>query len=191
MSNRKLVIRAALAMVAGLGIATSSWGAGSLSPTLQVKSTVVQNCTADTTGDVVFGNYDPVSANTTGNNLYATGSVAVKCTKGSPSVTIDLDVGSTGLSGNFRQMHDSVSGNNLQYQLYKTGDSPGTTCSGTGAETVIWGSGLTGGAKVTPSAGTWTSAGTLNTFNICGVLLGGQDVSVGSYSDTVTATIAF
>jgi len=188
MSNRKLVIKAALAMFAGLGISTTGWGASPQTPTFNVTSTVVQNCAVATTSNVAFGNYDPISAQTTGNNLYTSGSVVVKCTKGSPSVKIDLGVGSTGLSGtSYRQMTDGT--DKLQYQLYKTGDAPNVACTGT--ESVIWGTAITGGADVEPSASDWTNGTSSNTFNICGVLLGGQNVEAGTYTDTVTATITY
>ena len=188
MLNRKLVIRAALAMLAGLGIATSSWAAGTATSNVTVSATVPQTCTITTT-NLAFGTYDPVTTNSaTGANVTTTGapngSVSVTCTKSSTGVTIDLGVGLNYLSPN-RQMISS--GNLLQYQLYQAAtQAPAAACPSTN----IWGSGVTGGAVLAPLTPNWT-AGTARVFNICGFIAKGQDVPPGSYADTVLATVTY
>jgi spore coat protein U-like protein len=84
MLNRKSVIRAALATVAGLGIATSSWAAETATSSVTVSATVPQICTISTS-NVAFGTYDPVTTNSlaTGADIATTGgaskSVSVTC----------------------------------------------------------------------------------------------------------------
>ncbi len=187
MSYRKLAIRAALAMAAGLGISSSTWAATATS-NVTVSATVPQTCTVTTT-NVAFGTYDPVTTNSTGGvDLTTTGtpngSVSVTCTKSSTGVTIDLGVGGNYLSPN-RQM---ISGANLlQYQLYQaSGTTPAAACPGT----TIWGSGVTGGSLLSPTTPNWT-ASTARVFNICGFIAKGQDVPPGSYTDTVVATVTY
>jgi spore coat protein U-like protein len=189
MLNRKSVIRAARAMVAGLGIATSSWAAGAATSTVTVTATVPQTCIVSTS-NVAFGTYDPVTANSTatGINLLTTGdpngSVSVTCTKGSTTVDVDLGNGSN-LLGTDRQM---ISGSDLlKYQLYKAStQAPAAAC----ASANIWGSGIAGGTTLTPLTPNW-AAGTAKVFNICGFIAKGQDIPPGAYTDAVVATVTY
>ena len=187
MSYRKLATMATLALVAGLGVATASWAATATSD-VTVTATVPQTCTISTT-NVAFGTYDPVTTNSlTGADITTTGgangAVSVKCTKSSAGVTVDLGAGSN-LADPDRQMASGAE--RLKYQLFKAStEAPAAAC----ASANIWGSGITGGATLTPSAPNWT-ASTARVFNICGYVAKGQDVAPGAYTDTVVATVTY
>ena len=189
MLNRKLVIRAALAMVAGLGIASSSW-AGSATANLSVSATVVQKCTI-ATSPVAFGNYDPLGLQAT-NDLPAQGAVSLTCTKGSGSptaVTIGLGLGSN-VSGAIRRMTDGAS-DFLAYELYQPGGTtPAATCAAApGPYGTVWGT--SGGGLLGTSGTTWGVVAGAQAFKVCGVVAKGLDPVQGSYTDTVVATVNF
>jgi len=99
-------------------------------------------------------------------------------------VTVDLGAGSN-LADPDRQMASGTE--RLKYQLFKAStEAPAAAC----ASANIWGSGITGGTTLTPSAPNWT-AGTARVFNICGYVAKGQDVAPGAYTDTVVATVTY
>ncbi|HEY7651451.1 MAG TPA: spore coat U domain-containing protein [Methylomirabilota bacterium] len=127
-------------------------------------------CTISTTA-VNFGSYNVFSASPDN----ATGQVTYRCTAPRPPlVTIQLDKGGAP-TFNPRQMR--MGSEVLSYNLYL--DSTRTT---------IWGDG-TGGSQ------TYTRSNPPTNQNIkvsvFGRIPAGQDVSAGSYSATVTATIFF
>ncbi|HEX8011318.1 MAG TPA: spore coat protein U domain-containing protein, partial [Casimicrobiaceae bacterium] len=73
----------------------------------------------------------------------------------------------------------------LGYELYQPPNTtPGTACSFPGTQ--VWGS--SGAAIFTPTA---PSSKASRTYNVCGTVAAGQDVAVGSYQDTVVATVNF
>lgn len=184
MSYRKLAIRAALAMAAGLGISSSTWAATATN-TVTVNASVSQVCTVSA-ATVAFGAYDPVSANATADLLAPAAPLTVKCTKGSASVTIDL-----GQGGNYTTVRRMTDGTDfLTYQLYKaSSQASGATCASPPSTGGVWGS-TSGGSTLTPTTPTW-SATTGLVFNICGVVPQAQDVGVGAYTDAVIATVTF
>jgi spore coat protein U-like protein len=137
---------------------------------LGVTATVTNNCTISTAA-LAFGSYDPVVANAA-TNLDGTGTVSVACTKGT-SATVGLGLGSNA-SGSTRRMNDG-SGNFLTYELYQ--DSGHVT---------VWGN--SGGGLLSPAAA--PSKATRN-FSVYGQVASNQDVTAGSYSDTVVATVNF
>lgn len=190
MSYRKFVIRAALAMAAGLGFVSSSWAASSAAQNLSVTATVVQTCTL-TTSPVVFGNYDPLGIQAT-NDLLAQGAVTVTCTKGSGSltaVTVGLGLG-LNASGSIRQMKDAGA-DLLAYELYQpNGTTPAAPCvAAPGPYGTVWGTSL-GGLLATTSS-TW-GVTSPQAFKVCGVIAKGLDpVQATTYSDTVVATVNF
>ena len=159
-----LSLAAVAAAVCTLPFALS---AASVSTTMAVSASVSALCTVGT-APVAFGAYDPITANATA-PVTAQGSVTVTCTKGViPTVSLDLG---THASGANRQM--AAGSNNLGYQLYS--DS--------------------GYANVWDTTNTVVMAGApskaARTLTVYGRVPGGQDVPVGSYTDTITATVNY
>lgn len=163
------------ALAAVLFVASAAAFAGTDTSNLTVSATVDANCTIDASGGVAFGTYDPVSANSaTGIDLdNSSSTISTTCTTGS-AATITLgqganaDTGSTD-SAPLRQM---ISGADLlSYNLYT--DSAGGT---------VWDN--VTGVDV-------TGTGAADSVNVYGRIPKGQNVPVGSYSDTVVATVTF
>lgn len=187
MLNRKFAIKAALAVVAGLGVATTSW-AGTQTSNVTVSASVVNNCTISTTTQLAFGNYDPTS----GTALTGNGAVTVTCTKGSSGVTLGVDNGANyGLAtgyGTDRSMAGAVGGDYLAYELFQ----PNGT--GAGATTTTTAFGNSGAGLYTIPA--FASGTTGVVVNIFGSIPINQDVTGGTgagnaYTDTVVATVTF
>ena len=144
--------------------------AGSATANLNVSASVSAVCTISTAA-VAFGAYDPVVANAA-TDLNGTGTIIVACTKGA-SATIDLGNGGNLLAGSRRM----TSGTDfLNYALYKDA-----------ARTQVWGTGLAGG---TTAAYTAASKASTN-ITVYGKVPQAQDVTVGSYTDVVVATINY
>jgi len=164
-------IQAALAAV--FCAASFSSMAASTSTNVGVTTTVIANCTVTST-PIAFGNYDSLSATPT----TATGSVALTCSQGTaPSVAV-------GDGGNFlatRRMTDGTSF--LPYSIYRpTATTPGATCAGAATDY----------PNTTPGLALPAAPSTApRTFNLCGSIAAGVSVPVGSYTDTVLATITF
>ncbi len=184
MQLRKVSNALILASVLGVGAALVTAApayAGSTPTNLAVTANIAANCTISTTA-VAFGAYDPVVTNAA-TALNATGTVAIACTKGSaPTITLGLG---TNASGAQRNMLNGGNTDVLAYQLYQPpGTAPATACTFPAAN--IWGT--TGAQIFTPTVPATKAS---RTYNICGTVAAGQDVSVGSYSDTVVATVNF
>ncbi len=170
----KVSLVAALATAGWLDAPSAEASGGSAQANLTCSASVSANCTISTSA-VSFGSYDPVSANAS-SALTATGGVSVTCTTGaSPVVT--LAQGSNPGTGShdgtpLRQMSDGA-GDNLAYNLYQ--DSGHST---------VWGNTSGTGQAA-------TADGTSHTLTVYGSIAGGQNVPIGTYSDTVVATVSF
>jgi spore coat protein U-like protein len=159
---------AAVALVFAAFSAPAS--AATATANLGVTATVTNNCTISTAA-LAFGSYDPVVANAS-TDLNGSGTVSVACTKGT-SATVGLGLGSNA-SGSTRRMTDG-SGNYLTYELYQDA-----------GHVTIWGN--SGAGLLSPAVA--PSKATRN-FTVYGQVASNQDVTAGSYSDTVVATVNF
>ncbi len=145
---------------------------------LTVNANVVANCQV-TNLTINLGNYDPLVSNAL-TPLDQQGALSIKCTKGVQATSIDLNAGSNS-SGTTRRMKITSGTDLLQYELYKNS-----------GRSSIWGSGSVSGVvpDVSTSYTTDLKAGS-QPINIYGRVPAGQDISIGSYTDTVTITINY
>ena len=142
----------------------------SASASLTVSASVTKNCTI-TTAPVAFGNYDSVTANATA-PLDGVGTVTVKCTKGA-AAKVGLNTGSNE-QGTTRRMAGATA-EYLSYELYK--DSAHATIWGNAADTAL----------DIPAAPNQTP----RNFTVYGRVAQAQEAAVGTYTDTVVATVNF
>ena len=171
-------VAAALLTVSGTVLAASA------TTVIPVSANVSQACTISTVGGgIAFGNYDPVGANATA-ALNATGTISVTCSKGAKSLTIGIDFGANAVATQ-RNMKGASGTTPLQYALYQPPSNlPGVSC--TFPATIPW-TNATGGMLTLPESPSKVT----RTYNVCATIPGAQDVTVESYSDTVTATLNF
>lgn len=163
--NKRIIQLIACAFSLGGGAVAS---AQTDSDMFLVTATVIDACQL-TANNHDFGNYSSISAT----DLDATSTIEVTCTNGT-SYTVELNAGTTsGSTIAARLMTDGS--NTLGYNLYTTS-----------GRTTVWGDGT--GASVTVAG---TGSGSLQTLTVYGQVTAGQAVPVGSYSDTVTATVNF
>jgi spore coat protein U-like protein len=127
------------------------------------------SCTISSTS-VNFGSYNVF----TGSATDSTGSVTINCNGSAHNIIVTL---SQGASSTFNPRTMQKGGETLTYNLYRDA-----------ARTTIWGDG-TGGTS------TYTNANPPNNsdvnLTVYGRVPAGQDVSAGTYSDTVAAVINF
>jgi spore coat protein U-like protein len=140
------------------------------SASLTVSATVTKNCTI-TTAPVSFGNYDSVTANATA-PLDGIGTITVKCTKGA-AAKVGLNPGSNA-QGSTRRMSQGAA-EYLTYELYK--DT---------ARATIWGNTVDTALDI-PAAPNQTP----RDFTVYGRVAQAQEAAVGTYTDTVVATVNF
>ena len=171
--------------------ASSVANAGLALTTLNVTASVRSNCTISTT-PVAFGNYDSIGANAK-NALEKNGTVTVTCTKNIRSDNFWIALGKGQNFNKTPAMKGKNSGELLYYSLYQpSSNKPGAACSSPYSRQVVWGNGRPGpGSYGNAMKLTSSSNKAPRTYNICGSIPGGQDVSVGDYSDTVIATVNF
>ena len=149
---------------------TLDWGTGTLNQFITMTAVVSAECTVSTTS-VNFGAYDPVSANAA-TPLDSTGTVDVYCTTGTAG-TVSLDPG-THVTGSTRRMLSGVA-NFLNYEIYRDA-----------ARSSIWNT-------VNLDAGTSASKTVAinGGFIAYGRIPAAQDVTMGSYSDTLLVTVNY
>ncbi len=151
---------------------------------LGVSATVNSNCTIATSA-VSFGRYESLQANATA-PLNAAGTVSIACTKGSaPKITMDLGQNPSGGRRYMALAAASGGPNALYYEIYQPPTAvPGAGCSFPG--TAAWGP--AGAQAFVPSPPASRAA---RTYSVCGTIPAGQGVGMGSYADTVVATVNF
>jgi spore coat protein U-like protein len=163
----RLIAGAGVAALVGAFVSTqSNVQAATATSSFAVTASVTANCTISA-GALAFGAYDPVVANAS-TNLDQTSTITVACTKGSTG-TVSLDNG-TNFSGGLRRM--KAGANFLNYEMYN--DS---------ARTTVW--------NATNTVSYTAASKATSSLTLYGRVPSGQDVPVGSYSDTVVATITF
>jgi spore coat protein U domain-containing protein, fimbrial subunit CupE1/2/3/6 len=166
-------MRRILILVAGLAalpILHATLDAQSATASMTVSATVAKNCTITTT-PVNFGAYDPVAANAT-TPLNGTGTLTVACTKGTVA-KVGLNAGANA-QGALRRMSQSATAY-LNYEIYSDA-----------AHTIIWGNTASDGVDI-PAAPSKVP----RNFTAYGQVASAQDATVGSYTDTVVATVNF
>lgn len=171
-----------LSIAAALITASGIVPAATTSTNIAVSASVSQACSISTTSALAFGAYDPIGANASA-ALNATGQISVICSKGASSLTIGMNGGAQPV-GAQRQMKGVLLGL-LSYNLFQPADNtPGKACTFPG--TIAWTD--TGAGLLTLSAAPSKAA---RLYNVCGTIPGGQDVTVDSYADVVSATLNF
>jgi len=178
-SNRRKTFQrwtcaSSLAILLALAVQAPDAVGATATSSFTVTGNVTANCSISTVGPTIA--YDPVVANTSA-NATGTGTVTIACTKGSaPNIGLDAGTHSAAAAGLTpvapRAMRLAATANYLGYDIYW----PGTTTSWTTANPYI------------PSAPPSKAA---RTFNMDTVIFGAQDVTTGTYTDTVTATVNF
>jgi spore coat protein U-like protein len=173
---RLRIVGLAAAVLAIGSLGTLPVQAGQASSSVTVSASVAQNCTISA-GSLGFSAYDPVVANATA-ALQVPSSVALTCTKGATSVTMAIGGSLAGNScaASTRCLYNGTS--QLVYTLYQNngystpwGISNGTTNSVTESNAF----GITAPYSV----------------NIYGQIAAAQDVTPGTYADTVTAYVNY
>ena len=136
---------------------------------LHASEASAQSCTISATS-VNFGNYNVFNAS----NTDSTGTVTYRCNSAASNITVYL---STGASGSFALRQMSKGAEVLGYNLYTDA-----------ARTSVWGNGTSGTSY-------YFRANPPNNQNVNVTVYGrvpaAQDVSAGTFSDTITATINF
>ena len=170
---RKVILLVSLGlMVAPLAFAGSATSANAAN---NVTSTVIANCKINTFA-LAFGNYDPAVLNVAGTPLDATTTINVFCTKGVVG-TVTLGTGANA-AGALRNMLGPAAAL-LNYEVYK--DSGRLT---------IWNASVLANENQATSTSATVALGTPG-FTAYGRIPGGQDVAVGTYNDTLQATVNF
>jgi spore coat protein U-like protein len=161
---RKLLSALAVALTFALPATTL---AATKTATFTVTATVISDCTIVSASNINFGNVGVMASNTD-----ATGTLSVTCTTGTP-FNLELDAG-TGTGSTLTNRLMANGSNTLQYQLYR--DS---------ARTNVWGTTI--GTDTSAATGTGSAAN----FTVYGRMPPQPTPAVGTYTSTVTATIAF
>jgi len=130
-------------------------------------------CTMNATS-VSFGNYDTFSSAP----LDAVGTITVNCSGNVRRANVTLSVSSTSGTFNPRRMRRSAGSDLLDYNVYTDA-----------ARTTIFGDGTGGTSQIQPRRPPGPRVRWNTSITMYGRIPPGQDVSVGAYSDTLTATV--
>jgi len=157
-----------LSLLALFSATSAAQAEGSLSGNLDASATIEAMCQTLTGGELAFGTYNPLADT----NTEATAEVTVNCTKGT-NVTLALDAGST-IGASYSQRLLGNGQETLNYNLFASADH----------------------SQVLDDTHTLSDSGTglasALTFTIFGMIPKGQlDVAPGSYTDSVTLTVAY
>ena len=169
--RRILIVLASFAVVSIAAESRVSGQGSTQSASLTVNANVIKNCTI-TTAPVSFGNYDPVAANATA-PFDATGLVTVTCTEGAPS-KVALNPGGNA-QGTTRRMRGPAATDYLLYELYRDA-----------GRATVWDNPVGTGLDI-PAAPSIVP----RNFTVYGRVAQAQDAAVGTYTDTVVATVNF
>jgi spore coat protein U-like protein len=126
------------------------------------------SCSFTSVSAVDFGTYDVFSPLANNNGI---ASVAIHCQGGGTTILVTL---SSGQSNSFVSRQMKSGGNLLNYNLYTTA-----------ARNIVWGDGTGGSSTMSVNRNSTT------TLNVYGQIPAGQDVAVGTYSDSITTIINF
>ena len=166
MSSNKFVSAAAVALLTLSVAASFNASAATATSTMGVAATVVAVCTVSA-GTLTFADYS-------GAAVAGQADLTVNCSKDAP-YTIGLGAGAgTGASTATRILNGSFAGSTMTYGLYQ--DVGYATPWGDTVDTDTFASDGTGLAQ---------------TFPVYGQITAGQNVSVGTYSDSVAVTINY
>ncbi len=124
--------------------------------------------------EIGFGNYNAFSMTSVDTTCFVT----LSCTSDVPRATLSMGPSAVSNSFNPRQMRRPGGSDLLNYNIYVDA-----------AKTSIFGSGKTGTSDIVLHRPPGPPAAWNRTVTIYGSIPPGQDVSVGSYSDTLTITI--
>ena len=135
-------------------------------------------CSCSITADPLdFGNYNPLS----GSTVDATGNVTVECGALVLGAFFSYEITlGPGASGNAAGRTMSNGSGTMSYNLYT--DS---------SRSIVWGDGSGGTGTVTNSYTLSILFPRSDDFPVYGRLPSGQNAEVGSYSDTIVATVIF
>jgi spore coat protein U-like protein len=161
----KSVVPAVVLGLLTLGLTSTSASAATQTATILVTANVVDSCTISASA-LSFGAYS-------GTALPAQATLTVTCTD-LGTYTVGLNGGTTTGGTDQARKLAGPGGNTLNYNLYTTS-----------ALTTIWGN---------TSANHWqsgTGTGSAQTLTVYGNITAGQTLHVGSYTDSVTATITY
>lgn len=163
---------AALFCAAAISFPAFTQASGSATGNLNVSTTVNQNCAASSP-TLDFGAYNPITTNAVA-NLDSSTSITVTCAF-DDNVRLGFDLGTNAISGHCgpSPQRCMANGNSyLNYNIYasssdRSSDAPWT------------------------SPVTETISGGSSTISIYGRVPGGQDATVGTYTDSVVATVYY
>jgi len=176
-------LKSTLATASFLALFTqgAAQAATSITDTIDVTATIAASCAISSVAAVDFGtNYNPSNTSPT----YAGGAITIACVKGThPTIALSGGNNPDTITGARRMTNTSVPSEVLSYSLFKP---TGAAFSCTQTETETWGA--SGLAVLDPGPAAGFAA---TTFSICGKIDARQDVSTGTYTDQVIATVTF